>query len=142
MSAQQKTVLVVDDEPPVLRCLRREFVRAGHHVLTATSGEEAMALLASTRVDALITDHRMPGMLGSELVTRAAALQPWLRRIIVTGSPEDVRLFADDDVALVTKPWPPGALLALAVGEAAPSQPSDGSFGAVRLASLFAAHAA
>ena len=61
------TVLVVDDEELVRTFLTRVLGGAGYRVISASSGEEAMAILASTAIDLVVTDIRMPGMDGRDL---------------------------------------------------------------------------
>ena len=77
-------ILIVDDEPANLRTLARLF-RDDYEVLTAASGDEALALLGQHDVALLITDQRMPGMTGIELLKRTAPLRPRMVRIILTG---------------------------------------------------------
>jgi CheY-like chemotaxis protein len=63
-------VLVVDDEDGVRHVLGRVLERLGYRVLTAASGLEALHILLreGARIRALVTDVRMPGMTGVELV--------------------------------------------------------------------------
>jgi DNA-binding NtrC family response regulator len=77
-------ILIVDDEPANLRTLARLF-REDYEVLTAASGDEALALLARHDVAVLITDQRMPGMTGIELLKKTVPLRPRMVRIILTG---------------------------------------------------------
>ena len=77
-------VLIVDDEPANLRTLARLF-RADYEVLTAESGDEALALLEKHDFALLITDQRMPGMTGIELLKKTVPLRPRMVRIILTG---------------------------------------------------------
>jgi DNA-binding NtrC family response regulator len=77
-------ILVVDDEPANLRTLARLF-REDYEVLTAASGDEALALLGQHDVALLITDQRMPGMTGIELLKKTVVLRPRMVRIILTG---------------------------------------------------------
>lgn len=63
-----KTILLVDDEAPVLRALQRLLQRAGYRVLTADDGSMALSLLASQQVALVVSDFRMPGMNGAELL--------------------------------------------------------------------------
>lgn len=63
-------VLVVDDESGVLRSLRRSLASQGFEVLTAESAGDALALLASSSVDVVLTDACMPAMTGGELLAR------------------------------------------------------------------------
>jgi putative two-component system response regulator len=77
-------IMVVDDEPANLRLLERLF-RRDYQVLTASSGAEALALLNHHDVALLLTDQRMPGMTGIELLKRAASFRPHMVRILITG---------------------------------------------------------
>lgn len=61
-------VLVVDDEPLLVKSLRRLLVREGHEVLTAGDGQQALELLAAEQVDVVLSDVRMPVMDGVTLV--------------------------------------------------------------------------
>ena len=78
-------ILCVDDEPNVLAAfqlnLRREF-----EVLAASSGEQALAILESTRdIKVLMCDMRMPRMNGAAVLTRARELYPSVSRVLLTG---------------------------------------------------------
>ncbi|MBD0371970.1 MAG: HDOD domain-containing protein [Pyrinomonadaceae bacterium] len=77
-------IMIVDDEPANLRLLERLF-RRDYQVITASSGAEALQLLNRHDVALLLTDQRMPGMTGIELLERAAAFRPHMVRIIMTG---------------------------------------------------------
>ncbi len=77
-------ILIVDDEPANLRTLARLF-REDYEVLTAASGDEALVLLGQHDVALLITDQRMPGMTGIELLKKTVPLRPRMVRIILTG---------------------------------------------------------
>ena len=77
-------ILVVDDEPANLRSLSRLF-REEFEVFTATSGAEALELLKQHDVAVLITDQRMPGMTGIELLKNTVSIRPRMVRIILTG---------------------------------------------------------
>jgi DNA-binding NtrC family response regulator len=77
-------MLIVDDEPANLRTLARLF-REDYEVLTAESGDEALALLGQHDVALLITDQRMPGMTGIELLKKTVPMRPRMVRIVLTG---------------------------------------------------------
>ncbi|QRR05107.1 response regulator [Burkholderia sp. MS455] len=79
------SILLVDDEPNVLSALKRVFRPAGYDILTADSGEAALEILASTEVDLIVSDMRMPRMSGAEFLARARALFPDTMRILLTG---------------------------------------------------------
>src|ERR671928_891788 len=101
-------MMIVDDEPANLRLLERLF-RRDYQVLTAASGAEALKLLEQHDVALLITDQRMPGMTGIELLKRTAPLRPHMVRIILTGY-TDVNALVEavncgQVYKYVTKPW-------------------------------------
>ena len=84
------SVLLVDDEPLVLKSigmiLRRR--RRDWTCTVASSGEQALAELATTTVDVVVSDMRMPGMDGAELLERIQASHPRIARIILSGDAE------------------------------------------------------
>lgn len=103
-------ILFVDDELDVLALLRRTFTAAdGYHALTAPSGEEALRILAEREVDLLVTDQRMPGMTGVELLEQARRLQPDLCAILLTAytDPRDIvdAINRGEVYRYVVKPW-------------------------------------
>ena len=111
-------LLVVDDEPNLLRavavCLRSE----GYDVTTARSGRDALATLAATIPDLIITDIRMPGMDGYTLVNRirSSPRTSMVPIIFLTAKDETadrVEGFRSGVDAYVTKPFEPDELLAV-----------------------------
>jgi response regulator RpfG family c-di-GMP phosphodiesterase len=79
------TLLCVDDEANILASLKRLFRPTGYRVLTATSGEEALALMEREAVDLIISDMRMPGMNGAQVLAATRAHWPETVRILLTG---------------------------------------------------------
>lgn len=63
-------ILVVDDEKDILRALEFILSREGYSVTTAVSGEEAIELLKKEEFDLVLTDLRMPGMDGMEVLEK------------------------------------------------------------------------
>lgn len=105
----RKTVLVVDDEEPFLLSLVDALAphAARFGVMTALSGAQALELVQRTHVDLVITDLKMPGMSGFELVRRLAQHYPHLPVIVMTAfdSPEiESELAAFAPVAVLDKP--------------------------------------
>lgn len=103
-------ILFVDDEPEVLAILKRSFTEAhGYLSLTASGGEEALAILAARPVDLLVTDQRMPGMNGIELAAAARALRPGLTVILLTAFTDPRELIdainKGEVYRYLTKPW-------------------------------------
>ncbi len=79
------TLLAVDDEPNILAALRRVFRATGWRILTAGHAQEALALLATEPVDAVLTDMRMSGMDGVQLLERVSEGWPRTARLLLTG---------------------------------------------------------
>jgi len=104
------TLLFVDDEPDIVDSLQRTF-RKQFKVLTATSGEAAVELLKSNAVDLIISDQRMPGLTGVDVLKAARACQPEAIRILLTGYSDMESLVACVNEAglykYLTKPWEP-----------------------------------
>ena len=82
-----RRVLFVDDEPHLLAALRRMLrsERERWDMLFAGSGPEALALIAAEPVDAIVSDMRMPGMDGAELLSRVQRDWPSTARIVLSG---------------------------------------------------------
>jgi CheY-like chemotaxis protein len=82
------TVLVVDDEPLMLRVAKRQLSQLGIEPVLAADGESALALLQSgSRFDCIITDFVMPKMSGMTLVSKIRLFLPDIPIIIMTGYP-------------------------------------------------------
>ena len=104
-------ILFVDDQPEILTIIERTLAGAALEVLTAASGEAALAILTSGRVDVLVTDLDMPGMSGLELLARVRLTHPRTLRMLLTGKATLERAVAainDGEVArLFSKPFDP-----------------------------------
>ena len=79
------TVLCVDDEPNILSALKRSLRAENWRVLTAGGGAEALEILARDHVDLIISDMRMPGMDGAQLLEQVSQRWPGSIRILLTG---------------------------------------------------------
>jgi response regulator RpfG family c-di-GMP phosphodiesterase len=107
-AAESCCLLIVDDEVRILAALRRSLRREGYVILTAESGEAALQLLAERSIDIVLSDHKMPGMSGVELLTAVVERSPRTSRILITGWTEAVppeTLEALGVAALIPKPW-------------------------------------
>lgn len=78
-------LLLVDDEANILNSLRRLLRPKGYRVFTAEGGEAALEILGREAVDLVVSDMRMPGMDGAQLLERVRALWPQTMRILLTG---------------------------------------------------------
>ncbi|WP_277057171.1 ATPase, T2SS/T4P/T4SS family [Trichlorobacter lovleyi] len=103
------TLLFVDDEDGVLNALRRIFMDENYTILTANSGDKAIRILEERQVHLLITDHRMPGMTGAELLKVVRERWPETIRIMLTGYADVNSIMgAVKEGAVykfITKPW-------------------------------------
>lgn len=109
------TLLAVDDEPNILAALRRLFRATGWRVLTAGHAEGALALLATEPVNAVLSDMRMPGMDGVQLLERVSQGWPGTARLLLTGQADlNSTIDAINRGRLhryITKPWNDDELL-------------------------------
>ncbi len=110
-------ILVVDDQPANLRAVSALLTRHGYAVVTADSGEKALAIAAEVRPDLMLLDMMMPGMDGFALLQEIKQ-DAQLRRVPVvflTAAQERellVRAFDAGAVDYVTKPFMPEELIA------------------------------
>ncbi len=120
----QHTLLFVDDEVDIVDSLHRSF-RKGYRTLKATSGAEAIKILAEETVNLIVCDQRMPEISGDQVLKYALEQQPEAIRILLTG-------YADTDSLMrcineaqiykyISKPWEP-EMLRLTVVRALESQ--------------------
>jgi response regulator RpfG family c-di-GMP phosphodiesterase len=102
-------VLLVDDEINVLNALRRVLRPCSYEVLTAENGDTAIAQFESRPIDLIVSDMRMPGMSGAQLLAQVHERWPTTMRILLTG-------YADIESAIsainnggifryISKPW-------------------------------------
>lgn len=102
-------ILLVDDEPNVLRSLQRLFFDEEYELSSADSGEMALEILQSKEVDLIVADCRMPGMSGIEFFQRVRNLQSDAIRIILSGF-ADINVLTDainqgHIYKFIFKPW-------------------------------------
>ncbi|HKV42009.1 MAG TPA: response regulator [Blastocatellia bacterium] len=110
----QHTILAVDDEPANLRMLER-LLRSNYKVLKAENAEDALKILQRENVSLIMTDQRMPGMSGTELLRKSRALNPDIVHMVVTGN-TDSETFIDaiknaGAIRVINKPWDPDKVL-------------------------------
>ena len=118
MMGRPHTILIVDDEPANLRMLER-LLRPRFTVIKATSGQEALDVLRSKSISMIITDQRMPGMSGTELLRESLAIDPNLVRIMITadfGSRTFIEAIKNGGaIRVIHKPWEPDNLMQIIV---------------------------
>ena len=105
---QPPTLLIVDDEERILSALRRVLRKEGYEILTTDSAEDAVATLEAREVRAVLSDHKMPGLGGLELLERAAGIRPTCALLLITGWPEQIdpaRVRELGIRAVIPKPW-------------------------------------
>jgi two-component system response regulator HydG len=78
-------ILILDDEPDTARIWVRLLESAGYHCLATTEPDEALRLLQSERPDVLLTDLRMPGLDGMDMLRRARQIDPQIPVVVLTG---------------------------------------------------------
>jgi len=114
-TAAQPTVMVVDDEPSVLRIVRRILEPVGYRVTEAKDGAEACAIVERTGpLDLLISDFMMPELTGAEVARRFRLKQPDLKVLFVTGFADGLfneRQALWDGEAFLEKPFNQDGLL-------------------------------
>jgi signal transduction histidine kinase len=107
------TVLVLDDEPNVVRSVQ-DLLRLDYRVLGATRADEAMSILREEEVHVIMTDQRMPGMSGVEFLHRVRGDHPEAIRLLFTGHSDIGAVIAAINQGSVyryiTKPWDPQEL--------------------------------
>ena len=82
---QAKTVLVVDDEPSILKVLEGILEDEGYETLLADSGEKALEIAGEKPVDLVLLDIWLPGIDGVEVLKKIKALHPDLPVIMMSG---------------------------------------------------------
>jgi len=109
-------ILLVDDEPEILFSLRG-LLRKEFNIHTAESGTEAIEILKQHPIHVIMTDQRMPGMTGVQLLHRVEDEYPQAIRIVFTGY-ADIKAVIEavnqgHIYRYITKPWDPDELLSV-----------------------------
>jgi PAS domain S-box-containing protein len=116
-ATRRARVLIVEDEPAVRRIVRRALEAAGHEVVEAADGEQALAGDLSRGVELLVTDVVLPGRDGASVAAELRARHPGLRVLYTSGHvPEEFGdAIADGEGReFLQKPFRPGQLVAAA----------------------------
>lgn len=108
--AAKATILFVDDEERILRSLKMMF-RGQYEVLIATDGRAAIEMVRERKVHVVVSDQRMPEMLGVDLLRTVREISPNTMRILLTGY-SDLAAVIDsinegEIFRYINKPWDP-----------------------------------
>ena len=101
-------LLIVDDEPRILSALRRALRRESFEILAAETPTEALRIFDAHEVDLVLSDYKMPGMTGLQLLAALAERRPGVVRMLITGWTEAIPEQEMGEVgvhAVINKPW-------------------------------------
>ena len=123
MDYSKYTVLIVDDELEILKALKRGLHSEAYKTIFASSGKQALESFAEEEtISVVLTDMRMPGMNGLELLKEIHAISPNTVKIVLTGYTQLPQILATintvDIFKFVTKPWDLDAELKVYIKEA------------------------
>lgn len=104
------TVLVVDDEQMIGEIASRILIRAGHEVITALNGQDAIRIIetADSGVDVLLIDESMPGLSAKETIREIRNKLPKVRTIVSSGYKIDIGSYLQefgDSLTSLPKPY-------------------------------------
>lgn len=110
-------VLFVDDEINVLKSVKRALHKLDVELIYADSSEKALKIVSKDLIDVVVSDMKMPGMNGAELLSKIAELQPHTYRVVLTGYSdlESIRQAVNKGGAqrVLNKPWDNDELIAV-----------------------------
>lgn len=111
-----RNILVVDDEPIILKALDKFLGRFHYRVHKAEHAVDAMKILRETRVGVIITDYQMPMLSGLEFLQQAREIQPLATRILITAIQDNetvIQAINDGEIfRFIPKPWKGEELIA------------------------------
>lgn len=106
--SQRHRILVVDDDEGMRENLAELFVVAGYDVVTAASTPDALEKLRRGGIDLLLTDYRMPGPTGAELIEAARRDRPDVRAVLMTAFGDnftEIESVRHGAIGYITKPF-------------------------------------
>lgn len=107
-SIRKARVLFIDDEERILSALKSLF-RDQYHVFTTTDGDKALDFISKYGMHVIVSDQRMPNMLGVELLTRSRYISPNSVRILLTGYSDLAAIVGSinegEVYRFISKPW-------------------------------------
>jgi two-component system probable response regulator PhcQ len=110
-------ILLVDDEPHIIKALKRALHDEPYEVVSAATAMEAMAVLKTETIDVIISDEKMPGMTGAEFLAEVCREYPETVRIILTGQPSleaiSRAINQGEIFRFLTKPWDDDELISI-----------------------------
>jgi len=102
-------VLCVDDEVNILKSLQRTLMSPSWELMFADSGAKALEIMGQLQVDVIVSDMKMPGMTGAELLEQVAQSYPNSYRILLSGYADNNSLMAAINQGKIQrylqKPW-------------------------------------
>lgn len=105
----QARILFVDDEPQILKSIRRHFLDEPYEVLTASSAKEGLKMLEDTPAEVVVSDYRMPEMNGGEFLKRVSEQWPETSRLVLSGHADlsaVITAINDGEIfKFIGKPW-------------------------------------
>ncbi len=109
-----RAVVLVDDEKEILASFRRLLRHEPYEIRTTTSPREALDWVERGEASLVISDQRMPDMLGTTLLEKVGLRSPDTARVLLTGYPDSTFLLRDlpNRPLLLYKPWDGDALRA------------------------------
>jgi CheY-like chemotaxis protein len=124
----RKTILVVDDDPNILKFVSSLLVDSDYHVLTASSGGAALQQSKDYKgeIHLLLSDFQMPVMSGIELATQMSLDRPQLKVLMMSGFTGGM-LVLNEGWHFLAKPFVPSQLRALILGLVFPNGGSHSS---------------
>jgi len=121
----QRTILVVDDDPGILKFVSRLLAGGGYRILTASSGTAALQQSKDYKgeIHLLLSDFQMPRMSGIELATQMSVERPQLKVLMMSGFTGGM-LVLNKGWHFLAKPFIPSQLCALILGLVFPDRTS------------------
>lgn len=116
-------LVVIDDDAEVLALLGKVLLRAGHEVLSASTGEAGLQLLEQHEVHCVVVDKLLPQMGGLEVVAEVRRRWPLVPVVLVTAHPEPFNLEAERPEVVLAKPFKSLSAIEDAVKEALEAKP-------------------
>lgn len=109
MNPVRQSILCIDDDPLILKVLEDLVNRAGYESFSTQSADAALRLAVDRQFAVVIADHNMPEIMGAELLSRFAQIQPSTSRILITGIKSmeivEAAVNSGEIFRFVTKPW-------------------------------------